>query len=131
MLYLQNSDIVDLTTMHENILTIIPFIGEIFGSFLLPTFSDKYGRKKGILISALCLSFFGTLAALSWDWYLLLLCRFFIGCAVGGSSTCLSLVTEVIPQSHRGEVTYINISFWSIGVVCVVALGMFTSKNNL
>eukprot|EP01084_Bolivina_argentea_P036634 67744_1 len=45
------------------------------------------------------------------------------GCAVGGSLTSLSLVTEFIPQKHRGEMTYVEVSFWSFGSIYSIAIG--------
>ena len=125
LLNLQNSDLINITQIEENILTSFPFMGEIFGAFLLPRFSDKFGRKKAILISALFMAFFGTLAAISWDFYMLLSCRFFCGCAVGGASTCLSLITEFIPQKYRGEMMYLDASFWSLGSIYAILIGMF------
>merc|ERR1712218_406541 len=95
-----------LTNYETGIIASVPFLGEIFGAFLLSMFSDKYGRKKSILVAALSLSFFGTLSSISYDFYMLIICRLMTGCAVGGSLTCLSLVTEFIPQKHRGEMTY-------------------------
>jgi len=112
-----------ITNYEEGILASVPFLGEIFGAFLLSMFSDKYGRKKSILIAALCLSFFGTLSAISYDFYMLIICRLMTGCAVGGSLTCLSLVTEFIPNKHRGEMTYVEVSFWSFGAIYAIANG--------
>ena len=114
----------DITNYEEGIIASVPFLGEIFGAFLLSMFSDKYGRKKSILIAALCLSFFGTLSAISYDFYMLIICRLMTGCAVGGSLTCLSLVTEFIPQKHRGEMTYVEVSFWSFGAIYAIGAGM-------
>jgi len=112
-----------ITEYEESIIAAVPFVGEIFGSLLLSMFSDKYGRKKSILIASLLLSFFGTLSAISYDFYMLVVCRLMIGVAVGGSLNCLSLVTEFIPQSHRGEMSYVEVSFWSFGGIYATAIG--------
>ena len=46
-----------------------------------------------------------------------------VGCADGGSLSCLSLVTEFIPQRHRGEMTYVEVSFWSFGAIYAIGIG--------
>eukprot|EP01083_Nonionella_stella_P017127 47868_1 len=112
-----------LSNNEEGILASVPFLGEIFGAFLLSMFSDKYGRKKAIVVAALSLSFFSTLSAISYDLYMLIVCRLMTGCAVGGSLSCLSLVTEFIPQRRRGEMTYVEVSFWSFGAIYAIAIG--------
>eukprot|EP00484_Ammonia_sp_Unknown_P023842 CAMPEP_0197035696 /NCGR_PEP_ID=MMETSP1384-20130603/13417_1 /TAXON_ID=29189 /ORGANISM="Ammonia sp." /LENGTH=555 /DNA_ID=CAMNT_0042465789 /DNA_START=27 /DNA_END=1694 /DNA_ORIENTATION=- len=122
ILNLKNSEST-MTNYEEGIIASMPFLGEIFGAFLLSMFSDKYGRKKAILIAALSLSFFGTLSAISYDFYMLIVCRLLTGCAVGGSLTCLSLVTEFIPQKHRGEMTYLEVAFWSFGALYAIGIG--------
>lgn len=113
-----------ISTEEEAVIAAIPFAGEIIGSISMSIFSDKYGRKKAILIAALCLSFFGTLSAISYDFYMLVICRFMCGFAVGSSLNCLSLVTEFIPQKHRGEMSYVEVSFWSLGAIYAIAIGM-------
>merc|ERR1712176_545917 len=35
-----------ITNYEEGIIASVPFLGEIFGAFLLSMFSDKYGRKN-------------------------------------------------------------------------------------
>eukprot|EP01084_Bolivina_argentea_P271632 462260_1 len=123
ILNLKNSEGSALTNYETGIIASVPFLGEIFGAFLLSMFSDKYGRKKSILVASLSLSFFGTLSSISYDFYMLIICRLMTGCAVGGSLTCLSLVTEFIPQKHRGEMTYIEVSFWSFGAIYAISTG--------
>eukprot|EP00485_Elphidium_margaritaceum_P002406 CAMPEP_0202688458 /NCGR_PEP_ID=MMETSP1385-20130828/3971_1 /ASSEMBLY_ACC=CAM_ASM_000861 /TAXON_ID=933848 /ORGANISM="Elphidium margaritaceum" /LENGTH=557 /DNA_ID=CAMNT_0049343445 /DNA_START=27 /DNA_END=1700 /DNA_ORIENTATION=- len=120
-----------ITRYETGTLASMPFLGEIFGAFFISMFSDKYGRKKSILVAALCLSFFGTLSAVSYDFYMLMLCRLMTGCAVGGSLTCLSLVTEFVPQKHRGELTYVESSLWSFGALYAIGIGWLIYASGL
>ncbi len=58
--------------------------GMTFGGLLTGYFSDRFGRKKGVLLSILCIGLFTSLTALVNDWKLIVAFRFFSGFGVGG-----------------------------------------------
>ena len=103
----------DLSDLQETCLASVPFVGEMFGAYLISSLSDRHGRKKSVLWSVLLLAFFLTVSALATSFSMMVLCRLGAGFAVGGSLTALSLFTEFIPKEHRGEMTFIE-------VVCII-----------
>ncbi|EHO51507.1 sugar porter family MFS transporter [Lentilactobacillus kisonensis] len=86
-------------------------LGAIFGGAIAGQLSDKLGRKKMILLSAIIFMIGSLLSALSPNdgQYYLIAVRVFLGLAVGASSALVpAYMSEMAPAKMRGRLTGIN-----------------------
>lgn len=86
-------------------------LGAIFGGAIAGQLSDKLGRKKMILLSAIIFMIGSLLSALSPNdgQYYLIAVRVFLGLAVGASSGLVpAYMSEMAPAKMRGRLTGIN-----------------------
>lgn len=85
--------------------------GAIFGGALAGKWSDKIGRRKMILISALIFAAGSLLSGVvpNNGQYYLIAVRIFLGLAVGASSALVpAYMSEIAPANLRGRLTGIN-----------------------
>ncbi|GHP13782.1 MFS transporter [Lentilactobacillus fungorum] len=86
-------------------------LGAIFGGAIAGQLSDKLGRKKMILLSAIVFMIGSILSAISPNdgQYYLIAVRVFLGLAVGASSALVpAYMSEMAPAKLRGRLTGIN-----------------------
>lgn len=83
-------------------------VGAIAGAFISGTFTDKYGRKKILIIVALFFALSCAATALSTSSATFILARLFGGLAVGAASVLSPMyVAEVSPPKNRGTLVAI------------------------
>jgi major inositol transporter-like SP family MFS transporter len=84
-------------------------IGAIIGSFFAGRVSDKYGRKKNVIILAI-IFFTGTLlASISPNVGCLIIARVILGYAVGGASATVPVyISEISSKDNRGRMVAID-----------------------
>lgn len=110
-------DFVISTGMKELIVSSVLF-GAMFGSLFSGRLTDKFGRRRlMLLISSLFIT--GTLiAALATQVYAILFGRLFIGLAIGmGSYTAPLYIAEVAPYEMRGALVSLNQLAITIGIL--------------
>jgi sugar porter (SP) family MFS transporter len=93
-----------LTEVQHGFTISIALIGTVIGALGGSIPSDKFGRKKTLIIVALIylLSALGT--GMATDWYFFLICRFIGGIGVGASSvTAPVYISEIAPPQYRGR----------------------------
>lgn len=94
------------------------FFGMMVGALTLGSSSDRFGRRRVIL---LCLVLFGIAAfgnAFCTNTTEFALCRFLTGVGLGGMvPNIVALVTEMSPRSKRNVMVTIMLSFFSVGGV--------------
>nr|XP_049703645.1 organic cation transporter protein isoform X4 [Helicoverpa armigera] len=88
-------------------------IGILFGSLLFGYFSDRSGRKSVVLTSLFLEVVFIIISAVVPYFWLLLVCQFLIGVAIGGSMlSCYILAVELCGKSFRPYLSgLIEVSF--------------------
>lgn len=108
--------------------------GVMFGAILFGFLSDKYGRKKIFIGSLLGQAVVGSFTALSPNFYLFAVLRFFVGafeqvsvCGVtveiymplflsqGVNITGFIMATELFPPKQRSVAAVTHEFFWAIG----------------
>lgn len=85
--------------------------GAIFGASIAGQLSDRWGRRKMILLSAIVFMVFAILSGLvpNNGVYYLIVVRIFLGLAVGASSALVpSYMSEMSPARLRGSLTGLN-----------------------
>ncbi len=93
-----------LTTIEHGFTVSIALIGTIVGALTGGIPSDKLGRKKTLIIIAVCFLLASLGTAMANSWYLFLIFRFLGGVGVGASSvTAPVYISEIAPASLRGR----------------------------
>jgi len=112
-----------LNVGEKALITSIVFIGMSIGSYACGVLSDKHGRRKVFLGSALWVAVFGIFSALSVNYAMLLFGQLLVGIGIGGVPVAFALFTEFLPTEGRGTQLVLIQSFWTVGVlsVCVLA----------
>ena len=92
------------STFDLNVLSIsLTMVGYSIGSLIGGCFSDKYGRRKGILCSVLTFVVFAFVAALAQNMEWLIVCRFVMGIGLGAALVVsYGSLPEYSPAQARG-----------------------------
>lgn len=108
-----------LTTVMKELIVSSVLFGAMFGSLFSGSLTDRFGRRKLMLIIS-GLFIFGTLiAACASQVYAILFGRLFIGFAIGiGSYTAPLYIAEVSPFELRGGLVSLNQLAITIGILC-------------
>jgi len=105
-------------------LTTIVFIGMMISSAFWGKLSDRFGRKRALIISGIFLFFYGFLStfAPSYGWILCL--RFMVGFNIGCVPQSVTLYAEFLPTKQRGKCVVLLDCFWALGACLEVVLAM-------
>jgi SP family galactose:H+ symporter-like MFS transporter len=117
LLFIQK-DFILSTEMKELIVSSV-LLGAMVGSLLSGRLTDRYGRRRLMLIiSGLFIT--GTLiASFATQVYAILIGRLFIGLAIGmGSYTAPLYIAEIAPHELRGGLVSLNQLAITIGILC-------------
>jgi MFS family permease len=104
----------------------VTFSGIWLGSLLFGRVSDKYGRKKGYLISTMVVGLFGLLCSFSTSIYMLIALRGCVGIGLGGVTCAVTLFSELVPEKYRGSSIILSIgALWTFGCLFETCLAWF------
>lgn len=99
-------------------------IGCILGASTGGIISDKYGRKKVLILSAILFAVSAILSALPRNYIELIIARFIGGIGVGVSSVISTMyIAEISPAKYRGRF----VSLFQLAVVGGILLSYFTN----
>jgi len=112
----------NLTGTEESMITTVVFAGMAIGSFSFGTLADFFGRKPATIADVAFTAVAGLLSATAVNFWTLVLCRFLVGCGVGGFVLVLSMYSEFLPMNHRGKSLSIYQVFWGIGACLEVLI---------
>uniref|UniRef100_T1IKY4 Major facilitator superfamily (MFS) profile domain-containing protein n=1 Tax=Strigamia maritima TaxID=126957 RepID=T1IKY4_STRMM len=113
-----------LTTPQKGWLTIIMFVGMMFGGYFGGAISDLYGRRNILVWCLLFNGFFIIIMSLSTTYHFLLAAILFVGIGLGSSVPIIwAYFTEFQPKAMRGTALCYLSSFWMIGNISVSILG--------
>jgi MFS transporter, SP family, galactose:H+ symporter len=92
--------------------------GAVFGTLISGILSNKFGRRKTILISAIIFVLGSIVCSMAPNAHVLMLARFFLGIAVGVASFTAPLyLSEISPQRVRGSMISMYQLMITIGIV--------------
>ncbi|XVF74908.1 hypothetical protein PTKIN_Ptkin13bG0148000 [Pterospermum kingtungense] len=114
-----------LSSHEESLITSVVFVGMLVGAYSWGVVSDKHGRRKGFLITALVTSGAGFLSSLSPNYLSLLILRCLVGLGLGGGPVLCSWFLEFIPAPSRGTWMVVFQGFWTVGTVFEASLAWF------
>lgn len=99
----------ELSATNIGLITSILLAGAALGAFLGGRFSDKYGRRRLIVVLAVMFFIAAIGVVVSWSYEALLAFRFLLGLAVGGASVTVPVyLGEVAPFEQRGSIVSRN-----------------------
>ncbi len=114
-----------ITTIQEELIIGILSFGAIFGAIAGGPFSDRFGRKKVVLVSGALFIISALGLALSNSVYTLITWRFIVGVAIGVSSATAPLyIAELAPRYMRGALVTINQLAITVGILCSYLIGL-------
>ncbi|XP_057540002.1 organic cation/carnitine transporter 7-like [Amaranthus tricolor] len=111
-----------LSSEQESLITTVVFAGMLVGAYSWGLVSDRYGRRKGFLGTAMITSTAGLLSAFAPNYITLITCRCLVGVGVGGGPVLLAWFLEFVPAPRRGTWLIIFQGFWTIGTVVEATL---------
>lgn len=114
-----------LSSRKESLLTSVVFAGMLVGAYSWGIVSDKYGRRKGFLTTAIITFGAGFLSAFAPNFVTLLFLRCLVGMGLGGGPVLSSWCLEFIPAPSRGTWMVVFSAFWTIGTIFAASLAWF------
>ncbi|XP_028125803.1 organic cation/carnitine transporter 7 isoform X2 [Camellia sinensis] len=113
-----------LSSHEESLITSVVFAGMLVGAYSWGFVSDKYGRRKGFLITAMVTAGAGFLSAFAPNFISLIIFRCLVGIGLGGGPVLLILL-EFIPAPNRGTWMVVFSAFWTLGTILEASLAWF------
>ncbi|XP_041666262.1 synaptic vesicle 2-related protein-like [Cheilinus undulatus] len=107
------------------LITSVVFIGTGVGSPLWGNFSDKYGRRIGLIFCMCWILYFGLLSSFAPVFGWLLFLRGLVGFGIGGAPQAVTMYSEFLPAKARGISITMIAAFWAIGAVFEVLLALW------
>ena len=105
------------TSQEASIISMLP-LGAICGALIGGPLSDRFGRKKIVLMSSLLFIFNAIGLVLSHAVYEIIFWRLIVGIAIGMSSTTAPIyIAEISPQSIRGALVTLNQLAITVGIL--------------
>lgn len=114
-----------LSAREESLITSVVFAGMLVGAYSWGIVSDKHGRRKGFLITAVVTTGAGFLSAFAPNYLSLLVLRCLVGVGLGGGPVLSSWFLEFIPAPKRGTWMVIFSAFWTVGTIFEASIAWF------
>ncbi|WP_323705753.1 sugar porter family MFS transporter [Mammaliicoccus sciuri] len=116
LLFIKND--IPLTSFTEGLVVSSMLVGAIFGSGFSGPLSDKLGRRKLVFVIAIVFIVGALILSLAQSMVILVIGRFIIGLAVGGSTAIVPVyLSEMAPTDTRGSLSSLNQLMITIGIL--------------
>lgn len=117
---------IPLTTLQIGMVTSIFGIGGLFGSLYIGSVSDKYGRKRALVVHCLLYVVGSTMNGLANGFWTIVVGRFIAGLGAGAALVITSIfINELAPSEYKGALGAMNQASVNLGILYtqVLALG--------
>ncbi|MDR2396017.1 MAG: sugar porter family MFS transporter [Endomicrobium sp.] len=115
-----------LNALQEGIVVSSILLGAMMGACIITPLSDKYGRRKMLLVCAFVFTSGAIFSAVSLNMFFLTVSRIFLGIAVGGASALVPLyISEMAPTNRRGSLATLNQLMITIGILSAYLVALF------
>uniref|UniRef100_A0A3P9IH92 Solute carrier family 22 member 7b, tandem duplicate 1 n=1 Tax=Oryzias latipes TaxID=8090 RepID=A0A3P9IH92_ORYLA len=116
-----------LKSMNRATATIF-FMGVMLGAAIFGYLSDRFGRKRTLLVSYIATTLFGFASAFSYNFPMFVAMRFLTGVGISGISiVSIVLCVEWVDIKHRTYVGVLMSLDWSFSTVVLPALAYFVN----
>ncbi|XP_065876226.1 organic cation/carnitine transporter 7-like [Euphorbia lathyris] len=112
----------NLTSHQVSLITTVVFLGMLVGAYSWGLVSDKYGRRKGFMVTAIVTFGGGFASSFSPNYVALLVFRGLAGLGLGGGPVLLSWFLEFVPAPTRGFWLIVFQAFWTVATILEAAL---------
>lgn len=119
----------NLSSHEESLITSVVFAGMLIGAYSWGIVSDKHGRRKGFVITAMVTSGAGFLSSFAPNYKSLISLRFLVGIGLGGGPVLSSWFLEFIPAPKRGTWMVVFSAFWTLGTILEASLAWFVMPS--
>ncbi|XP_078800917.1 solute carrier family 22 member 7-like [Oryzias latipes] len=117
----------DKKSMNRATATIF-FMGVMLGAAIFGYLSDRFGRKRTLLVSYIATTLFGFASAFSYNFPMFVAMRFLTGVGISGISiVSIVLCVEWVDIKHRTYVGVLMSLDWSFSTVVLPALAYFVN----
>jgi len=114
----------NLSTAGQSIVAGIVLVGAVIGAMVAGSLSDRFGRRRVILVTALLFVIGALVSSLAAAVATLLVGRLLIGIAIGVASMLTPLyLAEIAPAASRGAVTSLNQLCITLGILVSYLVG--------
>lgn len=122
---------IPLDTKLIGLITSIFSIGGLVGSLYVGNFSERWGRKKAILLHCVFYTIGSTLNGISNSYYMLLVGRFTAGIGAGMAIVLTSLyINEISPPDYKGFLGSMNQVSINCGILSTQLLALKWCNDN-
>src|SRR5947209_2967055 len=120
---LQDKGTLHLSAGEVGLLGSVYLFGEVVGALVFGRITDLVGRKRLFVLTLAVYLVASGLAAFSFSFWFLLLCRFVAGTGIGGEYTAInSAIDELIPSYYRGRTDIaVNGTYWAGAMIGAAA----------
>jgi MFS family permease len=87
--------------------------------------SDKYGRRRSLLLAGIYLFVYGLLSSFVTSYGWILFMRFLVGISIGCVPQSVTLFAEFLPTKQRAKCVVLLDCFWAFGACLEVLLAAF------
>lgn len=107
-----------LSNLAQGVVTSSLLVGAAVGALAAGNLSDRFGRRKLLLVAAVVFVIGAVGSAFAPGTLLLIVARFVLGLAVGGASLVVPLyIAEMTPPENRGALVSLNQLMITIGIL--------------
>ena len=128
---LQDKGTLHLGAAEVGLLGSVYLFGEVVGALFFGRITDMLGRKRLFVLTLAVYLVASGLAAFSFSFWFLLLCRFVAGTGIGGEYTAInSAIDELIPSYYRGRTDIaVNGTYWLGAMIGAAASILLLNPN--
>lgn len=106
------------------------FLGMFLGATVFGRIADRIGRRNVLLLTVAAEALFGLLAVFAPSFTALLILRFLVGAAVGGTLPVdYAMMAEFLPPKNRGRWLVWLEGFWAVGTILVAVTAWIASTH--
>uniref|UniRef100_A0A0K0DVX3 MFS domain-containing protein n=1 Tax=Strongyloides stercoralis TaxID=6248 RepID=A0A0K0DVX3_STRER len=118
-----------ISSVEQAMITTVVFSGMFLSSTVWGKICDRFGRKVGLMCSALLTFSMGTLSAFAPNFKMFLLLRGLTGIGIGGVPQSITLYAEFLGTAQRAKCVVLIESFWAVGACFESLLAYFIMES--